>query len=112
MEYFLIIVIIILLFVGIIGCIIPVIPGPILNYCALLIVHFALPEKTFSLTFLIAFAVITVIVSLLDNIIPILGAQLYGASRYGIWCAVGGMIIGILFFPPFGMIDRHFPELP
>ncbi|MBA3062672.1 MAG: DUF456 domain-containing protein, partial [Atribacteria sp.] len=55
-------------------------------------------------SFLIRFAVLTVIVSLMDYFLPLLGAKLYGTSKYGIWGAIIGMIAGIIFFPPFGMI--------
>jgi len=33
-----------------------------------------------------------------------MGAKVYKASSSGIWGSIIGMIIGILFFPPFGMI--------
>jgi uncharacterized protein YqgC (DUF456 family) len=36
--------------------------------------------------------------------VPAVGAKRYGASRAGVWCSVLGMIVGIFFFPPFGMI--------
>ncbi len=44
------------------------------------------------------------VVIVLDYVVSALGAQKYGASRYGIGGSVLGMLIGIFFFPPFGMI--------
>lgn len=88
---------------GIAGCIIPALPGPPLNYVALVILKFAAPES-FSFSFLITWGILTLIVVVLDYVLPIVGAKRYNASRYGIWGSIIGMLIGIIFFPPWGMI--------
>jgi len=89
---------------GLIGCIIPVIPGIPLNYVALLFLQYAKEEPVFSKSFLIKFAFYSIIVFLLDYILPIFGAKLYGTTKWGIWGAVIGMVIGIFILPPIGMI--------
>ncbi len=104
MEYGLILLGIICTIIGIIGCIFPTIPGPPLSYAALILLQFAKEEPVFSKSFLVKFAVLTIIVSLGDYFLPLLGAKKYGTSKYGIWGAIIGMIAGIIFFPPFGMI--------
>jgi uncharacterized protein YqgC (DUF456 family) len=104
MELVLILIGIICIIIGIIGCIFPAIPGPPLGYAALILLQFAKEQPVFSKSFLVRFAVLTVIVSLIDYFLPLLGAKLYGTSKYGIWGAVIGMIAGIIFFPPFGMV--------
>ena len=88
---------------GIVGCIVPGLPGPPLNYLALILVQI-INHDAFTSKFLIWFGVITVVVYLLDYILPILGAKLYNASKYGIWGSIIGMIAGIFFFPPYGLI--------
>jgi uncharacterized protein YqgC (DUF456 family) len=49
-------------------------------------------------------AVITVVVSVLDYAMPAGGAKKYGASRWGIWGSLIGMPLGLVFFPPWGII--------
>ena len=104
MEYGLILLGIICTVIGVIGCIFPAIPGPPLSYAALILLQFAKEEPVFSKSFLVKFAVLTIVVSLGDYFFPLLGAKKYGTSKYGIWGAIIGMIAGIIFFPPFGMI--------
>lgn len=88
---------------GIIGCFLPVLPGPPLAYGALLLLHLT-SLYDFTPRFLVIFAVLTVIVTLLDYIIPVIGAKQFNASKYGIWGSVIGLVFGIFILPPFGMI--------
>jgi len=83
MEYGLILLGIICTIIGVIGCIFPAIPGPPLSYAALILLQFAKEEPVFSNSFLVRFAVLTVVVSLGDYFLPLLGAKKYGTSKYG-----------------------------
>ncbi len=60
------------------------------------------------MTFLFVIALITILVSVLDYIVPVAGAKKFGASNTGIWFSVVGMLAGFFFFPPFGMIFGAF----
>lgn len=90
--------------VGIAGCVLPILPGPILSFFGLLLLalinHFSPP---LTLTLVIVMAILTVVVTIGDYIIPLWGAKRYGTSKWGIWGSVAGMAIG-LFFSPFGML--------
>ncbi len=88
---------------GIIGCIFPALPGPPLNYIALLLIHFTGIHE-FSTSFLVVYLIINIVVQVLDYILPVYGAKRYGASKQGIWGSVVGIILGFFFFPPFGVI--------
>ena len=88
---------------GILGCFLPLLPGPPLCYAALLLLHVTSPYDL-SPRFLVIFAILTGIVSLLDYIIPVMGAKKFNASKYGIWGSIIGLILGIFIFPPFGII--------
>ena len=89
---------------GLAGCVLPILPGPVLSFVGLfllaLINHFSPPLTP---TLMIVMAILTVVVTIGDYIIPLWGAKRYGATKWGIWGSVAGMAIG-LFFSPFGML--------
>jgi uncharacterized protein YqgC (DUF456 family) len=98
----------ILALAGIIGCILPIIPGPIFSFLALILLSWTKNWQVFSLTFLIVMGSLTALLMVLDYIAPALGAKKYGASKSGLWGSVIGMVIGIFFIPPWGMIVGAF----
>ena len=89
--------------IGIIGIVVPALPGIILNYLALILLYISRGEEVIGLSVLITFGLLTFLVALLDYILPLAGAKKYGASRTGIIFAVMGMMVGMIFFPPFGI---------
>ena len=101
MESILIILAILLLFAGLLGCVLPAIPGPPLSFIALLLVQWA--WHSFSTTTLIIWGVITIVVTILDYVIPVWGAKVFGATKYGIYGSIIGMLAGT-FLTPVGMI--------
>jgi uncharacterized protein YqgC (DUF456 family) len=96
----------ILLLVGIIGCFLPVLPGPPLAYFGLLIQQLK-STSPFSTRFLIVFLLITIGITVLDYIIPVYGTKKFGGSKYGVWGSTLGLLIG-LFFGPIGIIAGPF----
>lgn len=103
METLLIIIGALFIIAGIAGALLPLIPGSPLSYIGLVILHFA-KGGVFSWPFLVFWLVITIVVLTLDNLLPVEGARRMGGSRKGIYGAVAGMIIGIIFLPPAGII--------
>ncbi len=96
-----------LIVIGIIGCVVPVIPGPPISYIGLLLLQLKhIPP--FTARFLAIWAVITVAVSVLDYIVPAWGTKKFGGSRHGMWGSIIGLFVGIFFFPPFGIIVGPF----
>lgn len=94
--------------IGIIGCLVPGIAGPPFSFLSLILLSIAKRWEPFSTKFLILMAVITVIITGLDYLLPALGAKKFGASRFGFWGAIIGMLLGILYAPPIGMIIGAF----
>lgn len=91
-----------------IGCILPVIPGPIVSFSALLLLSWTKNWQIFSPFFLIIMGAIATFLMVFDYIAPAIGAKKYGASKSGLWGSVIGMIVGILFLPPWGLIVGAF----
>ena len=108
MDILIIVIGLILALAGIIGCILPVIPGPILSFLALILLSLTKSWQIFSPTFLIVMGALTALLMILDYIAPALGAKKYGASKPGLWGSVIGMVIGIFFIPPWGIIVGAF----
>lgn len=102
-DIFLISIGLVIAVIGIVGCIIPAVPGPPLNFISLLILE-AVTGGTYSPFFYVLWGAITILSIILDYVFPVWSAKKFNASRYGIWGSIIGMLIGIIFFPPFGMI--------
>ena len=65
-------------------------------------------EPPFTANFIVMWALITAGVTLLDYYVPIWGTKKLGGSKKGIWGATFGLVIGIFFFPPLGLIIGPF----
>ena len=107
MDYILISLGIIFIISGILGCVLPVLPGPPLSYAGLLLLHFT-SGFHFESRFLIIWAIVTALVYALDYVIPAIGTKKFGGSRWGVWGSVIGLVVGLFFFPPFGIIIGPF----
>ena len=98
MEIILIITAFTCIVVGIIGSVLPVLPGVPLSYAGILLLHFT--EKVqFSIPFLILWLVLVILVQLLDYYVPIWGTRKFGGSKRGVWGCAIGMVVGLVFGP-------------
>jgi uncharacterized protein YqgC (DUF456 family) len=101
-DYLLLILGILFMIVGIIGCLVPVLPGPPISFLGLIMLHLTrfghFPNST-----LITLGIIAVVVTVLDYIVPIWGTRRFGGSKYGTRGATVGLIIGF-FLGPLGII--------
>jgi len=102
LDYVLLILGIILMLIGIIGCLVPVLPGPPLSFLGLILLQVS-KFGNFSSTTLIVLAAITIVVTVLDYIVPIWGTKKFGGSKYGTRGATVGLVIG-LFLGPIGIV--------
>ena len=90
-----------LLIFGLLGCVVPVIPGPLLSYVAMLVL---IPTR-FSPTLAecIVYGLACVVVSVLDYIVPLIGAKKFNCTRWGVAGCVIGTVAG-LFLGFWGLI--------
>jgi len=102
MDIFLAILGTICIVVGVLGSLLPILPGPPISYAGILLLHFS-KYAQYGTRFLILFGALTVIVAVLDYVVPVWGTKKFGGSKYGTWGATIGVLIG-LFFGPLGII--------
>ena len=99
MDIFLSIIAIICGLVGLLGVIVPVLPGTLLSYAGLLCVYFT-DTSTVTNNQLILWGILSVVIILLDYFLPGYFSKMFGGSRYGIIGANVGVIVGLFFGLP------------
>lgn len=106
-DYILLILGILLMILGIIGCLVPVLPGPPFSFLGLILLHLTRfghsTTPVLTTPVLITLGAIAVVVTVLDYIVPVWGTKKFGGSKYGTRGATVGLVIG-LFLGPMGII--------
>ena len=107
METLLIILALVCCLVGILGSILPALPGPPLSYLGLLLL---LPCEgaDISNTSLWVYGIFLAIVSILDYIAPVWLTNLSGGGQQATRASMAGLVAGLFFFPPWGLIIGPF----
>ncbi|WP_372776006.1 DUF456 domain-containing protein [Mangrovibacterium sp.] len=107
MDYVMIILGAILMIIGIAGAVLPVLPGPPISFLGLLLLHFT-ANYQFNTSFLILWGTIAIAVFLLDQVIPVWGTKQFGGSKFGVWGSLIGLLIGLIFLGPLGILIGPF----
>ncbi|MDG1397982.1 MAG: DUF456 domain-containing protein [Polaribacter sp.] len=107
MDIFLLILGFLLTLLGIVGSFLPILPGPITGWLGLLLLHYtkAIPMNWSFLGITLA---ISIIIWILDYIIPAIGTKRFGGSKYGVYGTTIGLIIGLISPIPFGILIGAF----
>ncbi|MFN8259867.1 MAG: DUF456 domain-containing protein [Chitinophagales bacterium] len=91
---------IILLVIGLVSCVLPPLPGPPIAYLALLLAYFGLnATNDLPLWLLILYAIIILLITIIDNFIPVWSTQKFGGTKAGIRGCFIGILVGILLAP-------------
>lgn len=88
---------------GILGCILPALPGLPLCYLGIIFLQFT-SKVDFSVYFLAVSAIIIIVVQILDYYVPIWGTKKFGGGKKGAVGSAVGIFAGIFIIPPWGMI--------
>ncbi|MDR1680629.1 MAG: DUF456 domain-containing protein [Prevotellaceae bacterium] len=91
------------LLIGFVGCLIPMLPGPPAAWVALPLLKFTHWGDGMLWPWIVVFAALALIVTVLDYWAPAWGVKKLGGTRAGTWGATAGLIVG-LFFLPMGII--------
>lgn len=103
MDIFLAVVAFLLSVIGLIGCIVPIIPGIVMNFIALVLLSFT-SYAEIGLGALAVWLVVTIVVTAADFYLPAWMTRKFGGSRAGEVGATVGVFAGMFLFPPFGII--------
>lgn len=94
----LILVALILALTGILGAIVPAVPGPPLCWASLLTAYFACPNYITS-SLLWGMLALTILAQIIDYIAPIWMTKAGGGSKAAISGSTAGLLLGLLFMP-------------
>ena len=103
MEIVLVVVAFLFLLAGLLGSIVPAVPGPPLSFAGLLLLQWS-GHGGFSPAFLWIWAGITVAVTVADNLLPAWMTKRFGGSRKAVIGSVVGLVVGMIFFAPVGIL--------
>jgi uncharacterized protein YqgC (DUF456 family) len=93
-----------LIVIGLLGTIVPILPGPLLILGAIVGYAWLNDFRSPTLPWLLLIGVIMAATGSADIWLPLLGANLTGISWWGTLYGIVGGIIGLFWFPPFGSL--------
>lgn len=96
-----------LMLIGIVGSILPILPGTPISWSGLIMLYLA-PSMEFDWFFISVTGIIAITIYILDYVIPAIGTKKFGGSKAGAWGTFIGLIIGILAPIPFGILIGPF----
>lgn len=89
---------ILLMAAGLVGTIVPLVPGTVLILCGAVLAHFTLHVTGW--TTLVVLTLLMILAQLLDILSGAVGAKYFGATRWGAIGGILGAIVGLFFGLP------------
>ncbi len=83
--------------VGVVGCVVPALPGPPVAYAGFLCLLWTSRSPGWGWT--VAAGVAVAVVTVLDFVASAWGARKFKCSKWGAWGGVIGAFVGLMFFP-------------
>jgi len=103
MDIILIIAGVLFLIVGLLGAVIPGIPGPLVSYLGLIFLQLT-SNHSFTEDFLVIMGLIMAGVTVLDYVVPVYGTKTFGGTKRGIRGSTIGLVFGIIVLPLLGIV--------
>lgn len=88
--------------VGLLGAVLPALPGPPIAYAGALLLLLC-PGAEVSTTFLVVSGIIMLVITVVDYLLPVWFTKMSGGSKESVRGALAGMALG-LFFLPWGLV--------
>jgi uncharacterized protein len=95
---------IILFVIGIIGTVLPLIPGVTLIWLGMLLYGFLTGFENLTISFFILQGLAALLVMAVDYVAAALGTKRFGGSKTAMWGAAFGLFLGIIVLGPIGII--------
>jgi uncharacterized protein YqgC (DUF456 family) len=93
---------------GITFSVLPPLPGPPIAWVALLLLNWHSGDKAMAFGSLILWLVIAVASTFMDNVLAVWGTKFTGGSKAGTWGSMVGLLVGLIFMGPFGILIGPF----
>lgn len=109
MNTVLIIIAVVLALIGLLGSVVPGLAGPPFSWAGLLLIGLS-SAADYSAAFLVVTALIALVITIMDYIIPSMSTKRHGGSKAGVWGCNIGLVISIIGLPfgPQGIIGIIF----
>lgn len=107
-EIILIILSFVLVLTGVVGVVLPFLPGVGIAWLGMLLFAYATGFSAITLKIVLIFLGLSVLTFILDFAAPLLGAKKYQASKFGILGSFLGFIFGVMLFGPVGILVGPF----
>ena len=99
---------IILFIAGLLGTILPVLPGAILIYGGMLVYGVMTKFATLDANFFLIQALVLVLIFSVDFLAAAAATRRFNGSKQAAWGAILGTILGLIFFGPLGIVIGPF----
>lgn len=107
MEFLIYLLAVVCIIVGIIGDVVPGLPGVPISYAAMILIHF-FTRINYDSEVLIIYGIVCLLITILDYFVPIWGTKKFGGTKAGVRGSTIGLIIGVLVLPLLGIVIGPF----
>lgn len=94
---------IIFILIGLAGTAIPMLPGIPIIFITIAVYGWYEGFQVIDTKFVVIMAALTILSMLVDYLSTALGASYFGSSKKGVWGAIIGTFVGLIFMPPIGI---------